>query len=251
MRGSAPVRTFIGCAAVLGAALALPLPASAAPVTLCGPTVCYEYDNNPVANAGITLFGAPSLLGFSDTLLFTPTSFSATATNGALVTTTSTFQFTRVYSTNGAEIANITVTEAGDYRILEGGYVGATLRLQSIDKVNNGGGGFPQVAITNPNPNWGTSVATGTFASPGTLQNWTLVGSLDPAATFQDLATEVDLQIQNTLDAFTFTSPSLAFIQKKLTITTTLVTIPVPAAAWLFGSALAGIALLRRKPLAA
>lgn len=238
---------LLGLAGVVGA-FALPGAALAAPVTLCGPNVCYEYDNNPAINAGITLFGAPTLLIGSDTLAFTPTAFSASATNGAIVTTTATFQFSRVYSTNGAEIVDITVNEDGDYRILGGGTVSASIRLQSLDIVNNGGGGFPQVAITNPNPSFTASTPTGTFAAPGSFANWNLSASLSPAAAFQDLATEVNFQIQNTLSAFTFGSPQLAFIQKKLTITTTLV--PVPAAVWLLGSALAGVGFLRRRPAA-
>jgi hypothetical protein len=234
------LRAAVAVAGVVGA-IAAPLPANAAIVSLCGPNICYEYDNNPGVNAGITLFGAPTLLSGSDTLEFTPTAFSASAVNGGIQTTTATFQFSRVYSLSGAEIVSFTVNESGDYRIINGGTVSASLRLQSVDKVNNGlGGSFPEVTVSSPIPNWNTSTPTGLV-----FQNWSLSASLTPAATFQDLASVVDLQIQNTLDAFTFASGQQAFIQKKLTLVTSVV--PVPAAVWLFGSALAGIGFLRRR----
>lgn len=240
VRASGGLRAALALAAVAGA-LAAPVPASAAIVSLCGPNICYEYDNNPGVNAGITLFGAPTLLSGSDTLEFTPTAFSASAVNGAIQTTTATFQFSRVYSIAGAEIVSFTVNESGDYRIINGGTVSASLRLQSVDKVNNGlGGSFPEVTVSSPIPNWNTSTPTGLV-----FQNWSLSASLTPAAAFQDLASVVDLQIQNTLDAFTFASGQQAFIQKKLTLVTSVV--PVPAAVWLFGSALAGIGFLRRR----
>lgn len=240
------LRAAVAVAGVLGA-IAAPLPASAAIVSLCGPNICYEYDSNPGVNAGITLFGAPTLLSGSDTLEFTPTAFSASAANGGIQTTTATFQFSRVYSISGAEIVSFTVNESGDYRIINGGAVSASLRLQSVDKVNNGlGGSFPEVAVTSPIPNWSTTTPTGfTPSGPFGFQNWSLSASLTPAALFQDLANVVDLQIQNTLDAFTFASGQQAFIQKKLTLVTSVV--PVPAAVWLFGSALAGIGFLRRR----
>jgi hypothetical protein len=49
------------------------------------------------------------------------------------------------------------------------------------------------------------------------------------------------------LQAFA-TSGNYAFVQKKLSLTVTAVsTVPVPAAAWLFGSALGVFGLMRRK----
>jgi hypothetical protein len=221
----------------LSAAL-LSLPANAAIVQLCGPTICYEYDNNPAVNAGITLFQAPSLLAASDTLEFTPTAFNAFSANGAMVTTQAIFQFTRIWAPGGEEIQQITVAESGDYRIINGGLVSASLRLQVVDKSNEGVGPFPEVLTDIQNFN--TAVPTGF-----TPQNWSLTSSLFPAAQMLDPAVLIDLQIQNTLDAFTFASGEQAFIAKKLTLNTTVV--PVPAAVWLMGSGLALLGFLRRR----
>ena len=55
-------------AVLLAAASVFAAPVQAALVQLCGQTVCYEYDNNPLVNDGLLLFGAPRLLGNSDVL---------------------------------------------------------------------------------------------------------------------------------------------------------------------------------------
>lgn len=243
IRVARDLRITAGPLAVMAALAALaPLPASAALVQLCGPSICYEYDNNPGVNAGITLFGAPTLLGGSDTLEFTPTSFDATAAGaGGYDNTVAIFQFTRVWTTNGGEVASITVSESGDYQILNGGTVNVNLRLQVVDKANDDGlPPFPEVL--NPIVNWNTSTPTGL-----TAQNWSLSSTVNPAAAFTDLATVVDLQIQNQLQAFTYASGDFAHIFKKLTLTTTTTVVPLPAAAWLFMPALGLLGLCRRR----
>ena len=232
----------------------LAVPASAALVTACGLTVCYEYDNNPANNAGMTLFGAPSLLLNSDTLEFTPTNFNADSNTADSTypgpTVQSVFQFTRVYTTNGGEIALISVAESGDYQILDGGadagWVNVNMRLQSVDKVNDGPTtGFPEVIAPQPF-NWNTNIPTGP-----NLLNWTLTGSVTPAATFTDLANVVDFQIQNTLQAcataICTAGTDFAFISKKLTLTTTTTVVPVPATVWLLGSGLSILFGWRRR----
>lgn len=233
-----------------GALLASGL-ANASIVSLCGPNICYEYDNNPVNNAGLALFGAPTLLGATDVLIFTPTNFNADSSSATTTipgpTVVGVFQFTKVYSQGGSEIAAITVAESGDYQIQGAGSVVANLRLQVVDQVNDTPlpvgvlpGQFPEK--TAPQFNWNTSVPTGAL-----LQNWSLNGTVNPAAAFTDLASVVDLQIQNTLQAFAGTGVTdYAFIQKKLTITVTTTLVPVPAAAWLFGSGLGVLGWARR-----
>lgn len=214
----------------------------AAPVQLCGPTVCYEYDDDPGVNVGMAVFGAPRLLGNSDSLGFTPTAFVALAANGASQFVSTTFQFTRVWAAPGYEIGQIAVQEFGDYRIVNGGSVTANLVLGIVDLVNDGPTpGFPEVGVMNDT--FTSSTPTGFD-----LVNWSMISYILPASVFTDLATEISLQIQNSLHAQTNGPGQQAFIQKKLVlgVGTAQTVIPVPAAAWLFVSGVGLLAGLRR-----
>lgn len=234
-------RTLAACSALTLLA-ASPLAATAATVTLCGPTVCYEYNDDAAVNTGLAIFGAPTLLADSDFLLFTPTSYSAFGANGTSQTVTATFNFSRVYALGAdLEIGSLTLTEGGDYRVINGGSVVNNLRLQAVDGVNDTGAlAFPELEL---------DIQTFTSAAPTgfQLQEWSLASTLTPAALFTDLAGEVSLQIQNSLDAFSLAPGEFTFIQKKymiLGVTTQVV--PVPAAAWLFASGIGVLASLRR-----
>jgi len=75
----------------------------------------------------------------------------------------------------------------------------------------------------------------------------TLTAILYPSAAFTGIANNMQVSIQNTLRAFTGAAGEDALIQKKFTLVTqTLTSVPVPAAAWLLGGALAGLGWLRR-----
>ena len=238
----ADIKTLLGLGAIAAGFAASP--AQAVPVTLCGTSICYEYDNNAGVNPGIALYGAPTLLS-GNTLSFVPTNFNADSDSSNSIptpTSVAVFKFSRVYTTNGGEIASITVNESGDYQIIGSGFVNVNMRLQSVDNVDDGlpTPGFAE--STAPQFNWNASTPTG-----GPLVNWSLTGVITPAAMFADLATDIDFSIQNTLQAFA-ASPSYAFVQKKLSLQVTAVsTVPVPAAVWLFGSALGLFGFMRRK----
>ena len=69
---------------------------------------------------------------------------------------------------------------------------------------------------------------------------------LTPAASLSQVANDLRLSIQNDLSAFTDASGERAWIEKKLVLNITTV-VPVPAAVWLFGSALGVVGLIRRR----
>ena len=260
MRGS---RVLSGLVAVAAAVVSLPSYAVPVLATLCGPTICYQYwQSDAVNNEGWAYFGDPLLAG--DNLIFTPSNFKADSDVVDLSipgpTVVHTFNFLHVYSTNGQEIQSMTVSEGGDYELDYGtGYVSNNMRLQFVDAVDNPGGvvwGTPESSATNFSTGQITGAANATNFGP--FKDWSVAGTVTPAATFTDLVTDMTFQIQNTLKACSSatstpqcnagTGPDYAFIQKKLNIVVTATTvIPVPAAVWLFGSGLGLLGVLRRR----
>lgn len=210
------------------AAAALAGGAHAATVTLCGPTICYEYDD---AQAAAAAFGQPTLIG--DSLRFLPADFLAISANGAgFDWEAATFLISRIYSTTGQDIISISVFETGDYEIAGGGSVSTDLYLLAASNLS--GSDF--------------AVATAAFGASGDsggLQEWAIEAEILPAAVFNGAASDLALQIQNFLTAVTNNNGELAWIQKKLVLEVAVV--PVPAAVWLFASALGLLGFVRRR----
>jgi len=205
-------------------------PTSAATVTLTGDSISYEYDD--VANAAaLALFGAPTIVG--DDLRFLPPTFLAASINGAgdnLITAN--FVFSRVYSHSGGDLVDINIVEFGDYEIINGDAVSADLLLTMSN--NNNVAEFAS-----------SSDSFGASGDSGGLQTWLMQTGLNPAVEFDSIANDIALTIQNTLFATTNAAGETAWIQKKLAIVAS--TVPVPAAVWLFGSAIGLLGWARRK----
>ena len=210
----------------------------AATVTLVGTTVTYEYDDG---QAALSLFGTPTLIG--DVVRFLPPDFSAISSNGeGVVITTANFIFDNVYANNsGLALSTVLVQESGDYEITNGDGVTADLRLQLTS--NTDGLAFPLVVSDS---------FDSTLGGSGGLQEWALSTVIDPEFEGQ-LSNSFAVSIQNTLTAFTDEAGESAWIQKKLAFVaveeggTLPPAIPIPAAAWLFGSALLGLMGVARK----
>ncbi|MEZ5564966.1 MAG: hypothetical protein R3F24_05380 [Gammaproteobacteria bacterium] len=90
---------------------------------------------------------------------------------------------------------------------------------------------------------FGAAVPTPGFS----FVNWSLTSSVNPAAAFSDFAGVVNLEIQNILSATTSAPGQQAIIAKKLVLTTGVAVVPIPAAAWLFGSAIGLLGYARRQ----
>jgi hypothetical protein len=226
MRGT----KLLGGLAVLAASF-VSLPASAVTVTYCGPNVCYQYDN---AQTAVAWFGLPSFIG--DSAYFTPTTFEARSADGVGINTgtntdvaDATWLFSKVYSVVPSnEIASILAYEEGDYEInyAAGETHGDLLEGSLID-----------------------TDAVDYVGSSGGIQLWSMSAALTPEASLAQLANNMTVTIQNTLTAFTSnTTPGseLAWIEKKLVLDITTV-VPVPAAAWLMGSAVGLLGFARRR----
>ena len=215
-------------AALCAVVTAFAAPAQAALVQLCGQTVCYEYDNNPAVNDGLLLFGAPRLLGNSDVLSFTPSVFYAMAFGpGGMDERTAGFHFNRIWSPAGLEIGAISISDSGDYQLFNGGSVTAGLVLHASDLVDDGHGPGYLESVT---------VAGGfsSFTPTGLpFQNWSYTNSIDPAASFADLATGVDLTIFSVLRSVTAGPGHSAFVARKLSLTAATAVVPAPAGFWL------------------
>lgn len=208
--------------------------------TLVGTTITYVYDKD---QAAVALFGEPILVG--DTVVFTPLNFRAESTNGAPGSdvVSANFVFENVYANDAnAWIDSINVSEEGDYRIDTDGYVSVDLRLQGS---------------TNSGSTFGRGVDTASFSSSGDsggIQEWgTLSASLSGSDIVDPFSGEsvgpqnsLTIGIQNNLTAITDANGETAWVEKKLNFTA-VSAVPLPAAAWLFGSAMIGLLAVGRR----
>ncbi len=210
--------------------------ANAATVNLCGPNVCYDYDDT---QAAISITGLPTLVG--DSVTFLPPDFRAESANGAgWDIVTANFLFSRVYTVNPLdEITLFSVWEELDHQIITDGEVEATLYTQA--RSNHGAFPTDVIGISTTSSFLDTGDTGGVIVSG-------LSALLYPAASFTGPADDMQVGIQNTLRAYTDASGQVAFIQKKFTLATnTAEAVPVPTAIWLFGSALGALRMLRRR----
>jgi hypothetical protein len=220
----------------VAALLSAPLFANAAMITQMGADVSFTYDDS-------TLYGTGFVVGNS--IFFSPTTFIAESLNTAgAVSATATLNIdVEVHQGSNYVIDSFQIAEAGDY-LLNGASssVSAEGRLQVTSLTSTCGGLFPCQDTD--------IFSAGALTTVGALTEWTASGAVD----FDDIAgwgtdTHVQAQIQNLLTATSTVDGESAFIQKKFEGVGLVVMpeVPVPAAAWLFGSALLGLAGVKRK----
>jgi hypothetical protein len=124
------------------------------------------------------------------------------------------------------------VFDFGDYRIINGDDVTADLFMQIVNNNN-----VAQFAVDTE--------AFAASGDSGGIQLWDIMTGLNPSAEFTGAANDFRLTVQNNLTAATDASGELAWIEKKFTVTTTV--IPLPPAVWMFGAALGLLGWMKRR----
>lgn len=207
----------------------------AAMVTLTGNDVSFTYDDS-------TLFGSATVIGNS--ISFQPTSFLASASNlDGAVTISETLNITVEAITANYDMSSFLLCEAGDYTT-----DGSSTRVTASGRL--------QISS-----NTTTCPLLGCFESDifnfiddsdnlGITTEWDGTASVDLADNTNGWTsdTAVVLQIQNNLSATSTELGDAAWIQKKFgAVGVTVNPVPVPAAVWLFGSGLIGLAAMARR----
>lgn len=221
---------------LFGLTLALAITgAQAGTAVQTGTDVTFTYDDS-------TLFGLGTVVGNS--LFFSPTTFKAQSTNtqGAVLTNATLNITVTVNAGSSLVLTEFQLVELGDYQLSgTSSSVDASGRLQVTSNTTICGVLFPcldsQVFTAGP------------LTTTGALTNWSASAGIDFANTAGwGTDTNVIAQIQNDLSATSTVSGESAMVQKKAQGVGLIVNpVPVPAAAWLFGSALGLLGWMRRR----
>lgn len=221
-------------------------PAQAALVTIVGSEFDVVYDTTQLG-----LFATPSLVG--NNLFFTPSAFSAESLNGAgTVATPSLASGIELIAHPGYQFGTLALATLGDYVMLgAGSSVGVTGSLTASDAAN---------PLTQTVAALTISPTTPLNIIDGQNHNWLGTASINNATPtvaaghnpWLGSAAVIDLQLQNTLTATSVMGPGQqqAFIQEKFSGVEVMIdplAVPLPAAVWLLGSGLAGMACWGRR----
>jgi len=220
--------------AIAATALIISTSASAAPVTINGTNVSFTFDD-------ASLYGAGVVVGNS--LFFQPTDFVALSENGEGSVSASEILNIIVKSiTDGYVISDVAMAEEGDYiqngtaaSVAAGGRLGVTSNTTTCgifsckDASVFNVGGFADTGGANVAWTGGTTVALGDTVGWGS-------------------DTDLSVSFENDLSANTLNVGEKAQIAKKFGAIGLVVNpVPVPAAVWLFGSGLLGLAGIARR----
>ncbi|MFQ5635612.1 MAG: hypothetical protein ACE5G3_09840 [Gammaproteobacteria bacterium] len=197
-------------------------------MTLFGNDVKFTFDD-------ATLFGTGYTVG--NGVFFMPTAFIAESNNtDGLVTVVETLSIVVEATTTGKTMTQFALAEQGDY-LLNG-------TSTSVSATGTFGAGSNTSAFSDSK-----ALSAGALTVQGALTEWqinSLIDLADTAGWGQD--TGVTLTLENTSTAESTVLGDQALIQKKFGAFGVQVTIvPVPAAVYLFGSALAVLGWRRRR----
>jgi len=222
---------LIKTSAIFAIALLSPAIANSAIVLLgSGDTVDFYYDD---ADQGTLDYGTLQISG--DTIFATP-SFGVSAANAEGTNIFQNIGSIFVEAKDGYSFSSIDILESGTYQTTGNGSVDLTASLQVIDSDN---------IFTNATNFLDISDLTlsGTNA-------WDASFGYDMSTAMWDNTSRIQLTLNNTLFATSPDANSTAVINQTLagsSMGMSINTIPVPAALWLFGSGLIGLAGIARR----
>jgi len=208
--------------------------ANAATVTVNGDNVKFTYDDS-------SLYGTATVIG--NTIFFTPTTFKAESLNTTgLVQTSESLGVTIEALAAELVISGVQLLENGDYQMSGSGTSVSAVGGLTIDS---------QTSAYSDSQ----SFNAGALTTAGALTAWSAGTSIDLGDTAGwDTDTKVIMTLDNTLSAESLNFGGQAFIEKKfegtaigISIDMTPSVVPVPAAVWLFGSALGLLGWVRFK----
>jgi len=195
--------------------------------TVVGTNVTYEYDD-----ALMGLYGQPILSG--DSLIFTPTNFKALSTNGQGIVQTSSTINVKVYANTNYTLTAFNLTELGDYSLIGSDAevaLGGQIRLFDLANISN--------QLTDLITATAPLTVTTTLGNNYKTTNWQANAAI---AVPTNWSTGVNLTIENILLARTTQLGSAAFIEKKFSGNSVILT-PVPEAET-YAMMLAGLGLI-------
>ncbi|MES0328004.1 MAG: VPLPA-CTERM sorting domain-containing protein [Gammaproteobacteria bacterium] len=204
-----------------------------------GNTVIFKYAGT---TSSIGLFGTVEVIG--DSIVSFPTDFRAESVDGegtALLSDNGTVQ---VIAKSGYQIDGVNIKEIGDY-LMTG--AGSTVDVDGWSKIydwNN--------ILFGESVQQNLDITGDLTIIDSSTHTWDAATSFDLTGSNWDGINHIGLQLQNNLSAYTSADGDIAWIEKKITggsidfsVATTV--IPVPAAVWLFGSGLLGLAGMARR----
>lgn len=218
--------------------------ANAALVTVTGDSVVFSFDDTGLASSNFGYFSyvsqidATNFIIAGDTLEFSPRTFIAERDNKGITTTSDTTPLITITAKSSFALTSVALYEEGDYFRVEDSFgTGVAAKGEFYvdgwkQKINAG-----DLDKTNTFSEW--------FSGDANTSDWQIYAEAD--TTSSESAT---VKLQNILTAGLTSNPDAyaAFIEKKVVQFTAFTTpVPVPGAFWLFGSALTGVLVTRRR----